>query len=113
MYQEVITKLQQVINAIHELCKTTLNVVLAPATTENIEETYLYTTGAGTITSGVQKWSISNVGDNNAELDGQIFPPDATVTYEAYLDPVTNVYKRLSGLDWDAQTSILLIATTP
>ena len=75
--------------------------------------TYSVETTSGTISDGLQQYSISNVGDSNALVGGVVLKAGMTVTYTAYLDPVTNEYKRPDGVTYDPQLSELAITTTP
>jgi hypothetical protein len=46
-------------------------------------------------------------------VGGVVLKAGMTVTYTAYLDPVTNEYKRPDGVTYDPQLSELAITTTP
>ena len=84
-----------------------------PATTINIVETVENTSLGGVIPAGLHSYSITNVGSANGVVNGQVLPPTATVSATAYFDPVTNQYKRLTGVNYSAVGTEFLIVQVP
>ena len=65
----------------------------------------------GSVPAGKQSISFTNIGTSTATVGGQNLPAGATVSWEAYLDPVANQYKRLPIIIYAANaTSRLLIS---
>lgn len=60
--------------------------------------------------------SISNVGTLDAVINtgngDKPFPPGLTINLKAEIDPLTNVYKRVQSIAYDATGTLLAITTT-
>ena len=65
------------------------------------------------IAANLHGWSVTNTGDEDILVDGEVLPPGATTgPDDAYLDPVANVYYRPPAGVVDTQASEAIIATS-
>lgn len=82
-------------------------------TTSNLLPVRTTSSIVGTTTAGRQGVSVTNVGIANGTFLGQVLVPGETISAEAYLNPVTNVYQRLSAMAWDGTGTVLHIIELP
>lgn len=117
--QQVINRLAEnkryILKLLDAMCDLlTLNATPTAGTTD---VTYSVVTTSGSIPDGLYQYSISNIGDSDALIDtgdgNVVLPAGASLTFTAYLDPVTNEFKRPDGLSYDPQLSELTITQTP
>lgn len=64
--------------------------------------TYVSATAGGSVTAGAYSATIRNVGDANGTVGGVALFPGEEVSYQAFVDPVTNIFKKLPALGYDA-----------
>lgn len=96
-----------------------VTVEIEPATDGNSAVSVEETTGAFTVTAGALRVEIVNLGfvqmgdlETDATIDGNtISPKTAPVVFEAILNPVTNVYKRLPEISGDGNGARVRITT--
>jgi len=110
-------ELQDILTKLNEDCTgDPINVNIcntAGVAPGNFTESVLVVTAAGVIPANLHAYSITNIGTMNGTVDGQTFPPTATVGFEAYLDPTGDQYIRPSGIPYDATNTQFLITLTP
>lgn len=83
------------------------SVVQTPATVGVQTETFVASSGVGSVAAGAYSASISNVGVAAGTVLGVSVPPGATVNFAATYDPVTNIYKYLPAIAYDGTGTIL------
>jgi hypothetical protein len=87
--------------------------VIAAPTTGAAVIGALVAVAAGSVVAGKQSVSFTNTGTANATVQGANMKPGESRSWEAYLDPVTNVYRRLPAIAYSASaTAILSIGWT-
>ncbi len=84
----------------------------APAAVQDFTPGVIVSTVVATINASRESISISNIGTADGTVNGARLPVGATVSFKAYLDPVTNTYNRVGSISWDASGTEFLIATT-
>lgn len=89
------------------------SVNLPNATVGEFVPIVLRETAAGTIPAARQKVSIFNDGNADGTVEGVVLKPQTGIVFEAYLNPVSNVYTRPGEIDYDATGTEFLIAITP
>lgn len=67
---------------------------------------------AGNVAANKQSATFTNVGTADATVLGVVLVPGETITYTAYLDPVTNIYRRLPVIAYVASATGILSITT-
>ena len=82
-----------------------------PPTVANAAVTRLASSAAGTTAAGLASVSITNVGAANGVAGGVPLLPGETVTFEAYLDPVANVFNRIPAVAYDGTGTVLHVTT--
>lgn len=65
--------------------------------------------GIGSTTALAQSVAVTNTGGASGTWDGVLVPPGFSVSIEAYLDPVTEVYNRLPSIAYDATGTTFII----
>jgi hypothetical protein len=83
-----------------------------PAAVQDFTPGVIVSTVVATINASRESISISNIGTADGTVNGARLPVGATVSFKAYLDPVTNTYNRVGSISWDASGTEFLIATT-
>lgn len=84
-----------------------------PPVEVNVTPILSSSTGVGSTTAGRQSVSIANVGIAAGIVGGVSIAPGAVVSYNAYHDPVSNEFKRLAAIAYDATGTTFLISETP
>lgn len=82
-------------------------VTQTAATAGTQTETFVASSGAGSVAAGAYSASISNVGVAAATVLGVSVPPGSTVNFAATYDPVTNIYKYLPAIAYDGTGTTL------
>lgn len=78
----------------------------------NAAATFIAATAAGATAAGLSSVTVTNVGTTNGTVLGTPLFPGETVTYNAYVDPVTRQFRRLPAITYvGTATAILHIAT--
>lgn len=77
-------------------------VTTAPATTGTLANTFTSTSGAGSTTANIYSVVIVNTGGVAGTLGGLAFAAGEKFTETAILDPVTNVFKKVPAIAYDA-----------
>lgn len=67
------------------------------------------TSGVGSTTAAAQSVAVTNTGAASGTWDGVSIPPGFSVSIEAYLDPVAEVYNRLPSIAFDATGTTFII----
>lgn len=78
-----------------------------------IDPSFTVTGGSGSTTSGLYAVEFFNTGITGADVGGETLPAGEKVKFEGYLDLVTNEFKRIDSINYDAGLSTLLIIETP
>lgn len=84
-----------------------------PATAVNISPVESVVNTSGNTTAGIQRLSVFNSGGANGTFNGITLFPGTGREYEAYLDPVTNEFKRIAAMAYDATGTTFDISETP
>ena len=63
---------------------------------------YSVVSAVGSVAAGKQSVSFNNVGSSNVTILGAILKPGKTVEFSAYLHPVTQIWKKLPAIAYDA-----------
>lgn len=72
---------------------------------------FLEITDASSVAAGKQFARFRNVGISEATVLGTTLRVGEEITFTAYLDPVTSVFKRLPALAYDSSSTVLHITT--
>lgn len=67
--------------------------------------------GIASVASGFQSVLFANIGTTTVQIKGVDFIPGQTERIEAYLDPVTGVWKLTPAIDYNATGGFLAIST--
>jgi hypothetical protein len=70
----------------------------APAAVQDFTPGVIVSTVVATINASRESISISNIGTADGTVNGARLPVGATVSFKAYLDPVTNTYNRVGSI---------------
>lgn len=89
-----------------------VNPPVAETSSATATPNFINSSVAGSTTAGLQKFSVSNVGDAAGVLIGDPLPVGASVTFEGYYDEATDTYVRLNSAAYDGTGTVLLIAET-
>lgn len=61
-----------------------------------------FTDTTGTVAAGAVKAVFENTGAVNVTVNGATLAPGNQLVFEAFFDPVANVFNRLPAIAWDA-----------
>lgn len=84
----------------------------SPATAANVSALLQESSTIGATLSGISEASIANTGSAPGTVLGVTIPPGATVTWKAYTDPVSNEFKSLGSISYNATGTTFLISQT-